>query len=147
MCHLLQEFDSASREALSRILGGPISDLSWQQAKLPISMGGVGLRAAEDHAAAAFSTSLLSSQPLLRSLLHLEEEEAAEPAPLPAPILHLLSAQTGAEEPLTSQSLQNLTQQMLSAKIDLLNLQHLQEALKAHGSVREVARFASVSLG
>ena len=144
--HLLQEFDSTSREALSRILGGPISDLSWQQAKLPISMGDVGPRAAEDHAAAAFSTSLLSSQPLIRSLLHQEEVEDAESALLPAPILHLLSAKTGAEEPLTSECLQNFSQRMLSAKIDLLNLQLLQEALKAAGSVREVARFASVSL-
>ena len=109
-------------------------------------MGDVGPRAAEDHAAAAFSTSLLSSQPLIRSLLHQEEVEDAESALLPAPILHLLSAKTGAEEPLTSESLQNFSQRMLSAKIDLLNLQLLQEALKAAGSVREVARFASVSL-
>ena len=35
---------------------------------------------------------------------------------------------------------------MLSTKIDLLNLQLLQEALKAAGFVREVARLASVSL-
>ena len=58
-------------------------------------MGGVGLRAAEDHAAAAFSTSLLSSQPLLRTLLH--QEEVAAPAHLPVPVLNLLTTQTGAE--------------------------------------------------
>ena len=142
---LLLEFDSTSREALSCIIGGPLSDLSWQQAKLPISMGGVGLRAAEDHAAAAFSTSLLSSQPLLRSLLHREEEDA-EPALLSASLLDQLSAKTGAEEPLSTESILNTTQKMLSAKIDLRNLQLLQEALKAAGSVREVARLASVSL-
>ena len=29
---LLQQFDSTTREALSRILGGPASDESWEQA-------------------------------------------------------------------------------------------------------------------
>ena len=62
--HLLQDFDSATREALSRIIGGAVSDRSWEQAKLPVSMGGLGLRAAEDHASAAFSISSSSSRPL-----------------------------------------------------------------------------------
>ena len=50
---LLQEFDQVTREALIRILGAPVSDRVWQQSKLPVSMGGLGLRAAEDHASAA----------------------------------------------------------------------------------------------
>ena len=83
---LLQEFDSTTREALCRICGGPVSDFSWEQAKLPISMGGLGLRAAEDHAAAAYSTSFLSSQQLLRSILHRPDQ--AVPPPLPASILN-----------------------------------------------------------
>ena len=87
---------------MSRILGGPASDLSWDQAKLPISMGGVGLRSAEDHAAAAFSTSFLSSQPMLKSLLHHEED--AVPSPLPPSILDLLTAKTEAEEPMSTGS-------------------------------------------
>ena len=37
---LLEEFDSITREALSNILGPPVSDLQWEQAKLPVSMGG-----------------------------------------------------------------------------------------------------------
>ena len=121
-----------------------MSDLSWDQAKLPISMGGVGLRSADDHAAAAFSVSFLSSQPMLKSLLRREED--AMPSSVPAPILNLLTAKSGAEEPLSTESLQNLTQKMLSAKIDLHNLHLLQEGLQAQGSVREVARLASVSL-
>ena len=144
LSHLLQEFDSTTREALSRICGGPVSDLSWEQAKLPISMGGLGLRAAEDHAAAAYSTSFLSSQPILRSLLHLPEQ--AEHPFLPPSILNTLTTQTGAEEPMTSDSIQNYTQKMLSAKIDLHNHHTLLENLKAAGSLREVARFLSVSL-
>ena len=141
---LLQEFDSTTRDALSRILGGAISDHSWAQAKLPIAMGGLGLRAAEDHAAAAFSVSLLSAQKLLQSLLHTEEVDT--PALLPAPVLDQLTAKTGAEETVSVEELQNLSQKMLSAKVDLHNQHLLLEGLKATGSAREVARFNSVSL-
>ena len=81
---------------------------------------------------------------MLQSLLHREED--AMPTPLPASILNLLTAKSGAEEPLSTEALQNLTQKMLSAKIDLHNLSLLREGLLALGSVREVARLASVSL-
>ena len=40
---LLQEFDQVTREALIRILGAPVCDRTWQQSKLPVSMGGLGL--------------------------------------------------------------------------------------------------------
>ena len=141
--HLLLEFDSITREALSRILGGPASNESWAQAKIPISMGGLGLRAAADHAAAAFSISFLTSQPLVRALLHQEEED---PVPLPAPLLHLVTAKVGAEEEITTEFFSNITQKMLSSKIDLHNQQLLLQQLKAQGNPREVARFSSVSI-
>lgn len=140
---LLQEFDSITREALSRILGGPASDEAWSQAKLPISMGGIGLRSAEDHAAAAFSVSFLAAQPLVRALLHHEE---ADPVCLPAPILHVVTSKVGAEEQISTEFFHNLTQKMLSSKIDLHNQQLLLDQLKAQGSTREVARFLSVSI-
>ena len=47
---LLEEFDLITRDATSRILGKPVSNVQWEQAKLPLSMGGLGLRAAADHA-------------------------------------------------------------------------------------------------
>ena len=47
---------------------------------------------------------------------------------------------------MSSDSIQNLTQKMLSAKIDLHNQHTLGEDLKAAGSVREVARFSSVAI-
>ena len=144
LLHLLQEFDSTTREALSRICGGPVSDFSWEQAKLPISMGGLGLRAAEDHAAAAYSTSFLSSQQLICSLLHRPDQTA--PPPLPASILNTLTTQTGAEESMSPESLVNHSQKMLSAKIDLHNHHTFQDRLKAAGSLREIARFSSLSL-
>ena len=48
-----QEYDSITRESLCRILGSSISNYQWQQATLPVSAGGLGLRLAEDHCSAA----------------------------------------------------------------------------------------------
>ena len=70
---ILKELDQVTREGLTRILGTPFPDQQWSQAKLPVAMGGLGLRAEEDHAAAAFSTSFLSSRRLLKKMLYLYE--------------------------------------------------------------------------
>ena len=43
------EFDTAMRESLEPILGGPISDWSWLKASLPSRRGGVNLRSAAKH--------------------------------------------------------------------------------------------------
>ena len=40
---ILSQFDTITREALSRIIAFPLTDLQWRQAKLPCSLGGVGL--------------------------------------------------------------------------------------------------------
>ena len=45
-----------------------MSSRTWLQAKLPVSLGGLGLRAAEDHAPAAHAASVLSLQLLKQSL-------------------------------------------------------------------------------
>ena len=37
---LLRDFDRITRESLSRILGLPVSDQGWEQAKIPVSLGG-----------------------------------------------------------------------------------------------------------
>ena len=103
------------------------TDETWAQAKLPISMGGLGLRAAKDHAAAAFSISYLSSQPLVYALL---KQEVPDQVLLPASVLHVVTSKVGAEEPITSEFFHNVTQKMLSAKIDLNNQQLLLEQLK-----------------
>ena len=50
---LWDSYDKVTRESLNRILGAPLSDLQWKQAILPVSLGGLGLRAVSDHAPAA----------------------------------------------------------------------------------------------
>ena len=39
----LRRFDQVTREALTRIIGAPVHDQAWQQAKLPTALGGLGL--------------------------------------------------------------------------------------------------------
>lgn len=66
---LLQDFDQVTREALFRILGAPVDGRTWQQGKLPVTMGGLGLRAAEDHAPAAHAALVLSAQLRIQDLV------------------------------------------------------------------------------
>ena len=132
--HLWHKFDCILREVLCRILGSPLTDLQWQQANLLVSMGGLGIRAATDHAPAAYSTSFLSSQPLIRSLLYMTEEISA---PLPSSVLQLLTSNQG--EQATPDSLEGLTQKTVSLTIDLHKKKRLPQKLEQEGRQREVA--------
>ena len=58
---LWDSYDKVTRESLNRILGAPLSDLQWKQAILPVSLGGLGLRAVSDHAPAAHVVSYLAA--------------------------------------------------------------------------------------
>ena len=138
---LLTQFDQLTREALTRILGAPLNDLQWDQAKLPVSLGGMGLRAADDHGAAAYSTSFLQSQPLVGQLLGVTDTE--EPPPLSPTVLATLSLKLGEET--TADTLTGLTQKMVGTKVDLANQTLLSTKTMGAGE-REVARMASVSL-
>ena len=46
----LQALHDNTRECLTRILGCPLDERAWRQAKLPVGMGGLGLRGAKSHA-------------------------------------------------------------------------------------------------
>lgn len=70
-----QEYDSITRDSLSRILGSSIPNYQWEQATLPVSAGGLGLRLAEDHCHAAYISSLLGSQDLKLQILRRNSEE------------------------------------------------------------------------
>ena len=115
---LWEEFDSITREALTCILGSPVDDDQWSQAKLPVSTGGIGLRSAEDHAPAAYLTSLMGCQSLRQALLHLTEEDSQ--LTISAPLLALLSTKQG--EDATVDSLLGVTQKAVGLQIDLHNM-------------------------
>ena len=106
-------------------------------------MGGLGLRTAEDHAAAAFSTSFLSSKPLLRKMLNCSDDE--DPLSLPPPVLVTISANLKEEQQIIEESLVGYTQKQLSTKVDLANAKLLSSAMETSGE-RELARLNSLGL-
>ena len=62
--NVLKKFDSNQRETLAKSIGGDISDKAWEQATLPIKMGGLGLTSVEKIAPAAFIGSIMDSADL-----------------------------------------------------------------------------------
>ena len=138
---ILRDFDSITREALSRILGTPVDDGVWQQAKLPVPMGGMELRGAEDHASAAYAASFLASQTLARELQHRLEEE---PTTLPQELINGLSNRQGEE--VNVEELEVMSQKAISTKIDLNNKRLFTNSIQESGVVREIARVACLGL-
>ena len=148
--HLLQEFDQVTREGLIRILGTPVNDRAWKQAKLPVSMGGLGLRGAEDHGPTTYAASVLSSKLLTQSMIGPDQ---AEHGPVPegeelqgtlSPGLLAAIGEAQGEEAREA-DLVGLTQRQMSLKVD----QHVhQQLLEGVGEEedRERARLASLNL-
>ena len=156
---LLEEFDHITREALVRILGSPVTDQQWQQAKLPVAMGGLGLRAAVDHAPAAYVSSFLSSKSLVSQLLSNTQQQAEvdeaeldgaqadlDEAPIPGNLMEALKTRLEVETEVTMDFLHGQTQKQLSAAIDLSNQNRLKNQVQADGQQREVARLACLTM-
>ena len=140
MLDLLDRFDCSTREALTKILGSPLSSEQWLQSKLPVSLGGLGLRSAVDHAAASHVASLLTSETHVRRLMRNSEEEQTIFS-LPQSALDDLTARQG--EQATTGTVWGQTQKMLSKRIDSHNLLHLKSQLVDE---RERARLESLGL-
>ena len=135
-------FDTNIRESMNRILGTPLNDVQWKQAQLPVSLGGLGLRSAVDHAPAAYSCSVIASQDLKEVILNKSAEEC--PLDLSDDLLHHLSQLTGEEMSLIS--LRSQPQKTVSLKIDLQNHQQLSNEIKEQGVSRDIARLGSLGL-
>ena len=57
------------REALATILGAPLNHAAWDQASLPVSLGGLGLRRAKLHAPGAYAISVAHTSSLVCKML------------------------------------------------------------------------------
>ena len=141
---ILQDFDCITREALSRILGRPVTQEGWEQAKTPVCMGGLGLRAAEDHADGAFATSFTSSLPLCRQLLQLGDED--DSLSLSPALLANIFNKMGEESVPSSEYFVGRDQKAVSSQIDLCNMNLLQEQAREKGDDRDTARLNSVCI-
>ena len=64
----LKVVDSLVRDTLVQISNVTISERSWEQAKLPIRLGGLGVRSVEDLALPCYIASLHAATPLIRSI-------------------------------------------------------------------------------
>ena len=144
---LLQQFDQVTKEALIRILGAPVGDQTWQQGKLPVSMGGLGLRAAEDHAPAAYASSVLSAQLRVQDLIGGRQAaaEGEEEGILQPQLLAALSVAQGEQEQVREADLVGMTQRQMSVKVDLHQQQQLKEMVGEEED-RERARLLSLTL-
>ena len=112
-------------------------------------MGGLGLRAAEDHAQAAYAASNLSCQTLVQQLLHnplQDNEQEIEAVALRAELLDGIKARLDTEVEVTTDYLYGQTQRQISATIDLSNQESLSNQVQASGDEREVARLKCLSL-
>ena len=139
---LLETFDSITRGALCRILGSAVSDLQWLQARHPVAMGGLGLRAADDHAPVAYASSLLASKRLVDGLLGKADEEVI--ANIPQPVLDRIALKQGDET--SAESLVGVSQKASSLKVDLFNQSILLNQVQEEGQDRETARMLSLGL-
>ena len=119
-----------------------MSDLQWLQARLPVAMGGLGLRAADDHAPVAYASSLLASKKLVDGLLGKADEEVI--ANIPQPVLDRIALKQGDET--SAESLVGVSQKASSLKVDLFNQSILLNQVQEEGQDRETARMLSLGL-
>ena len=66
---ILENYNQIIRESLIEILNIKLTETSWNQASLPISKGGLGLRPAMEVALAGFLSNLCASDKLIKGLL------------------------------------------------------------------------------
>ena len=67
----LQEYDTALRSILSKVCNSQLenTDSAWIQATLPVKMGGLGVRGADDLAPLAFLASVHATSDLVEAIL------------------------------------------------------------------------------
>ena len=145
---VLQEFDNSVKEAVEGILGSPLPPLQYDQAVLPISMGGLGLRQAKQHSSSAYLASVGATAMLVQEIrLQLQEQGEVPEATGEEDVgegmtrmLAELNSRLG--EPLTKVEACAMSQRVLSGLIDKEAAQRLQNSA---GSDRDKARLNCVA--
>ena len=131
---ILQDFDMAVKESVEEVMGTPLPPHQWDQACLPISLGGLGLRSAVSHGAAAYIASVGDSELLVQDIRGHHQGVDGERA-LTSLNLHL-------GQVLSIEEARALSQKALSGLIDCEAASRLKEA--ATGT-RDKARLNCVS--
>ena len=127
----LELFDQDVRSCLSQSTSVDLTDVSWNQAQLSLSRGGLGMRSLMLHAPAAYIASVCSSGYGLQSLTHLTHAvEMFNVCVAPADKILLDSLASS-----------NINQKMLSSKLDDYQLQ----GIFNRSSVADRAHLLSIS--
>ena len=138
-CQLWEEYDEITKGELERILGAPVTGDVWEQAKLKVNDGGLGLRSALDHGIAAYTASKLGTQDLVGTILG---TDIREQKPLGHEIVQKLRGALG----ITVENLGGYNQKALSVKIDKRNAHLYFTRLDREGDDREKARSKALTL-
>ena len=128
----LELFDQDARSCLSQSTSVDLTDVSWNQAQLSLSRGGLGMRSLMLHAPAAYIASVCSSGYGLQSLTLLTHAvEMFNVCVAPADKISLDSLASS-----------NINQKMLSSKLDDYQLQGIfnrsSVAVHRHNLLRDV---------
>ena len=133
---ILQDFDLVVKEGIEGILGAPLPPLQWDQASLPLSLGGLGLRRAAKHGAAAYLASVGDAALLVQDIRGQRGAEEVEGERALASLnLHL-------GEVLSMEEARGMRQKALSGLIDCEAASRLREAA---AGTRDRARLNCVS--
>ena len=148
----LNEFDHIQRQALNDLMGSNLSHNAINQAVLPVSCGGLGLRRSYDHGPAAYVASVVASLSLIYRLIgesvSPEEEDGVDTQEqlvnslLTPAVLARLGHSVGEEVPM-AEVLAGTSQKVLSRRTDEYQLQKLVESFT--DSVRDRARLVALT--
>ena len=123
------------RGALENVLGAPLTDNQWKQSSLPVSLTGLGLRSAVDHAPGAFLSSVAESSILVESITGGSAKFDIVAA------FQMLRLKP--EEQYTIEDASSFKQRAISYKIDS---RIFDEVLASASDLRDKARLNSLSL-
>ena len=133
---ILQDFDLAVKESIEGVLGAPLPPQQWDQASLPLSLGGLGLRRAAKHGAAAYLASVGDAALLVQDIRGQRGTEGLDGERA----LASLNLQLG--QVLSLEEACSLRQKALSGLIDCEAASRLKEAA---AGTRDKARLNCVS--
>ena len=132
------QFDTYIQDTFNLMIKVNNDKCQWQEAQLPVSMGGFGLRSAVMHGMAAFTSSVVSTE-----AVQLAVSESRSHTDITRALLHLERA-SGTF--VTKETVASSSQKLLSLDIDLHSQTQLTKVTADSGSTRDIIRLKSLGL-
>ena len=138
----MSRFDDNIRETLEEFVGGRLSEVQWtQQASLPVSMAGLGLRQASLHSSAAYLASKAASSSVIRDVAGklkpaVVEEELGVIISDPHYVNSLVLYNSYISDPQPAEAVFVSSQKALSFAVDTNSFSLLESQLEDHDLAR-----------